>query len=172
MSRRITTVTHPDGTVSKRTSARATYGFALEVKWDKRAEGAEKRQAATQWKADSESMTEAVANGEITEQRRPWSGGREYVDLYINGHYATAYVTDRERPTDDAIRAALAEYAEHAFENATAYNRLATECETGPEFTYYVTRWSRTADLAEKGRNETRLIGRSTARVVPVEVKA
>jgi hypothetical protein len=171
------TVTHTDGTVSRRSSARAEYAFAVEVKSDMREEASALRDNAKARDEHAAKCDAAALLGEVTEESRPWSRGATYTEVSVGGEWAGSYVTagpeggwERARLTDDAYRAEVARKAEEARENAAAYRAKADALDAGPEFTYGVYRWSRTAALAEKGAREvTWLKGRSSVRVVPVD---
>jgi hypothetical protein len=164
------TVTHTDGTVSRRSSARAEYAFAVEVKTDERDHAAHLRARAAEVSARQAEVLVA-AQGDITEERKPWPFGGEYVTLKVGGEFATAYPTERdERPSDEAIRAALLDQAAQMTKNIDGLRAQADRLDAGPEFTYGVYRWSRTEALAAKGAKEvTWLTGRSSVRVVPVD---
>jgi hypothetical protein len=174
---RTTTVTHPDSTVSKRTSARAEYGFAVEVKTDMREQAEALRANAVARDEHAARCDAAALLGEVTEESRSWSRGATYTDVSVGGIWAGAYIVagteggyERARETDEAYRAKVAQDAEEARANAADYRAKADALDAGPEFTYGVYRWSRTAALAEKGLREvTWLKGRSSARVVPVD---
>jgi hypothetical protein len=167
---RTTTVTHPDSTVSKRSSARAEYGFAVEVKTDEREHAARLRAEADANVARQAAML-AAAEGVITEERKPWPFGGDRVTVHVGGEYATAWNTDRdERPSEEAAREAVREFAAQMTAGIESRRRSADALDAGPEFTYGVYRWSRTEALAAKGAKEvTWLRGRSSVRVVPVD---
>jgi hypothetical protein len=170
MARNITTVTHADGTVSRRTSASAIYAFAVEVKRDRRHEALCLRESADAADARAARFDALAETGAVTETRKPWAFGGEYVTLYVGGEFATSFVSDRdERPSDEDARAKVRAYADGARKHAATLRDRAATLDAGPEFTYGIYRWSRTAALAEKGLREVVLHGRGEARVVPVD---
>lgn len=180
MASRVTTVSHPDGTVSKRTSARATYTHAAVVKTDEREQAEHYRALAAAAEAEAQRQDAAALLGKVTEESRPWSRGATYHDVYVGGQWAGSYVTagpeggwDKERLTDDEYRAAVARSAESSRESAAQYRATADAKDAGPEFTYGVYRWSRNAALAAKGAAEVNwLKGRSTVTVERVDQTA
>jgi hypothetical protein len=172
--KRTTTVTHPDGTASKRTSQRAEYRFAVVVETDQRHEAEALRSFAEGRAAEAWSMLRAAETLPIDEIVTPLVG-RPYHRFHIGGHYAGAYHEGSQvRPTPEEIRHRLMDDAERLRQYATTLREQADALDAGPEITYSVYRWSRSADLAEKGRLEIvdSLGGRSRAYVVPVDEEA
>lgn len=164
------TVTHADGTVSTRTSQRAEYAFAVEVKSDKREEARSLRETAAKSDERAAHLDAVAETGAVTEQRRPWAFGGEYVSLYVGGEFAGSYTTKGDEPlTEEALRERVRATAAQARKHAETCRARADVLDAGPEFTYGVFRWSRTAALAEKGMREVVLHGRGEARVVPVD---
>ena len=71
MTKNITTVTHPDGVVSKRTSERATYTYAVVIEpGSPQAIAAGHRANARQALATAESLRAAAATGKVTRRDR------------------------------------------------------------------------------------------------------
>lgn len=103
MARRFT-ITHPDGTTSTRTSARAEYAFAVVLAETAEARVAEAEQNARRWERDAEKYREALEAG----------------------RFATLSRADFERFLGDAeIRAAhWREVAEVALGTPVAYSVL------------------------------------------------
>jgi len=189
MSRK-TTVTHPDGTVSKRTSQNAIYAFAVETTVDRWEEAGQLRRLADENDVEAERLRTAFSADDVIEESRPWMYGGTRVNVTLRAHdggknkWIGAYMLDengvvknREGNEDAANEsewraAKIAEYivAEHRY---AAQNReRAATLDAGPQFTYHIARWSRSAALAEKGSNEFRNSRYANVRVVPVDEEA
>lgn len=145
-----TTVTHPDGTVSKRTSKTRSYTHAVVLEQTRDYLVDQALTTAAVHDRAAEAFVKAAASGDITEERRDWTGGRTYISLYLGGKFADSYVDDRPRPSDDELRAKHLKRAAEQRAGAEKYRKLAATHAAGPEAVYGVLRWSSRADLAHK----------------------
>jgi hypothetical protein len=144
-------VKHPDGTQSKRTTANREYPFALVHEVTRASRVAYAESSLENAQENVARYEAALADGTITESRSKWSHGGEYVNLYVGGIWAGAYVTDqKERPTDDALRAALQESIDNAKARVAQCEANVEQAKVSPEVTYGVLRWTSRRDLAEK----------------------
>lgn len=155
MAPRKFTVTHPDGSVSKRSSQNALYTFTIvrEVSLAARVTKAEETMRSAQEMLDN--AIRARAAGVVTHMGRPWFEGSTYVNVEVGGEWITSYVSPKVEPMSDAEALALQdvkivgyrEYLEHTTEGLDKARR-------GPQMRYKVMRWSRTRDLATKALSE------------------
>jgi hypothetical protein len=145
----VTTITHPDGTVSKRKSESRIYTHGVVICRSR--ESLVEDELATAALYDGHAATaERAVGGEITESRSSWSGGLEYISLKLDGQYAESYVSDRERPTDEELRDGMRKRVAENEARAAKCRDRAEELRRGPAADYGVLRWSSRADLAHK----------------------
>lgn len=144
-----TKVTHPDGTVSKRTSQNRTYTHAVVMSQTRESLIADALAYAAKFDELAAADLAAV-DGEITTESRDWSGGLTYYSLYVGGEYAAAHVSDQPRPSDDDLRAKLRKGAASQSARADEYRARAAKLADSPTVVYGVLRWSSRADLAHK----------------------
>lgn len=163
MGKRTTTVTHPDGTLSTRTSKTMAYSHAVESKLDMRALAATKREEAEAERAELGRFVEAVKGGRVLTE----ASGSVYVvgeggwRVWI-GHHTEADPLDRKA----GVRWVLARHKERA----AKLDAEAEQAETGPAYTYGVYRWSNSEALAAKGLREfDGKVRHTTFRVVAVD---
>lgn len=154
-----TTVTHADGSVSKRSSVRATYTHAVVVSRTAASIAAKHRAEAAKC-LTAAAEYDVAAQGEILRKQdgKPgsWLGVRTTVT--VGGTYADSTFADGEGGrsseraplTDEQARAAVQAYGDNARERATQSEERAAKAEAGPAVTYAVLRWSSRADLAQK----------------------
>ncbi len=178
---RKTTVTHPDGTVSKRSSVRAVYAFAVETTTDQRAAAEGDRKAAAEAEAEAVRLLTAFSPDDIIEEHRLFGGygGQAKSDMVSvslrahdggKDHWLRHYVIRPDGTIEDPIdvhaeiQKDLANYASNVAQRRATAARL----DAGPAVKYGVARWSRTQALAEKGANEYRGYF-ANIRVVPVD---
>lgn len=151
---RKTTVTHPDGTVDTRTSKSRVYSHAVvrEVSREALVATAQARvDSARESLAKAEDLAERLTPEAVTETRKPWAFGGEYVTLHAFGEYLDAYVAPRdEAPSFEALKAGVEERAARslAYLGDVLAAHAATAAKTGP--VYGVVRWSSTEALATK----------------------
>jgi hypothetical protein len=142
-----TTVTHPDGTVSKRTSESRTYTHAVVISRTRESLVADEMSNAAA--ADERARIAAAAvGGEVTEESRSWSGGLRYITLFLGGEYAGAHVSDKPRPSDEELREGMRKRVKESEARAQEYRDKAAKLGRGPAMQYGVLRWSSRADLA------------------------
>ena len=164
------TVTHPDATVSTRSSVRATYTHAVVLGSPRGVKIAAAESSLVAFRSDLERLQEALETGAVTEERRPWSFGGEYVTHYVGGEYATGYPEERGLKTDDEVRALLAEQIDAKRAFLPRIEAGLTEALAAPEVTYSVLRWSSSAANAAKGLREFRSYAASGHSLTVVEV--
>jgi hypothetical protein len=168
---RTTTVTHPDGTVSKRKSANALYAFAVEVTTDQRKVAANQRQEAEEARLNAARARAAADLGKIVEETRPWMRDMTRLTYYlmapggekVYAGAATVYADGtihRDTKNNGEEGDSPVEYVRNSAERydamAVHYDEMAVALDAGPALAYGVVRWSRTQVLAEKGANEFR----------------
>lgn len=182
---RTTTVTHPDGTVSKRTSKSRAYTHAVvhvETRAhrvaDARADLARAQEQVTKYAAML--ADGVVANGE--RDLRPagaFLGSRQF--LTMAGQYASSYFFDdsipgkteaEQRPSDEAVIAGVQEWHDKAVAYVARAEAAVAKAEASPEVTYGVVRWSSRADLAVKAVAEFERLAVHGSRLDVVEVDA
>ncbi|HMM95387.1 hypothetical protein [Phycicoccus sp.] len=149
-------VTLPDGTVEKRNSKTRTYTHAVVYEQDNAKAAQSLREQAAAQRAKGEDLRKKADTGKITETRRPWGGGAEYVDVYVGGEYVAggpigSNLPDFERPTDDELRAKLRGYADGRDREAERLDAKADRLDAGPDKSYSVLRWSGSEQNARSG---------------------
>ena len=184
MARKVTTVTHIDGTVSKRASVTRTYSHAVEVTTNQREVATNLLAAAL--RDDDEVARLFTISFPLTtrEERKPWGrNGETRVTFYAvapegrgDDVYLGADVIRADGTVDETyhtatdflaeLKADVTRYVDSAVRNR-AYADMLNE---GPELTYTIVRWSSSAVNAEKGSHEW--LGRGYAAVKVVEVDA
>jgi hypothetical protein len=170
---RKTTVTHPDGTMSTRNSASATYTHAVEQREDVWATAKLHRAQAQAQREEKARFIAAVRAGRISvrkdskffdgvyllgEGEEWWLGGNDHATAYKG-----ASTLDR--------KAAIREWLANADRLAATFDRDADKAEAGPQYSYGVVRWSQSLLNANKGMREFegRNLPTSTFRVVAVD---
>lgn len=175
MARKIFTVTHADGTVSKRTSESRTYTHAVEVGTRRSTTVAREEAAVAEMRQRVATLEAALADGTMTRAERPWWGGTEtYVTVSIGGEYAGAWVETLEgepkKPEEvldvEAAKASIASRIEQERHTLARYEDRARLAERGPEIAWTVLSWSSSAALAEKASRSAR---HDVVRVVAVD---
>lgn len=174
---RKTTVTHPDGTQSTRSSAKNVYTHAVEQREDMWAYARVQHAEARRMRERKARFIEAVRGGKIAREqsgRNPrWTsfivsvvhpdGEKFYLGADYEGEPAEAGSVDRK----DSVRRKLTDFDSRI----AAHERDALKAESGPQYRYGVVRWSMSAENAAKGLREfeTRAGGAQTHtyRVVP-----
>lgn len=177
MARKITTVTHPDGTVSRRTSERADYQFAVVVTEAAETLALEEDARADLCRAEAEALQAALADGTVTTTTRPWSGGGAYVDVSIGGAWAAGGVDcpaeGKAAPTEAEALAKLAEQITSRLANAAWHDERAAAHRAGAPTRYRVVRWSaRAANAYQAARGEFGTLNRPGCSVDVVGVDA
>lgn len=168
---RKTIVTHPDGTVSTRTSRSAIYTYAVEQIKDMRAYAAGERAEGVKVRAERERFIAAVRAGKVA--KRVGHPGLGATDHYLIGEGGEEWWLGHEggrnniAPVDRkaSIRKTLADLAKRA----DGYDLRAEDAEVGPEFTYAVLRWSANYDNASRALSTWADWPYITVRVVPAE---
>lgn len=164
---RKTIVTHPDGTVSTRTSRSAIYTYAVEQIKDMRAYAAGERAEGAKVRAERERFIAAVRAGKITKEA-PNKMGRTHYNLMGEGDESWWLGSEAEgEPLDrkEAVRRVLGDLAARA----DGYHKRADDAEAGPKFTYGVLRWSANYDNASRALSTFSDWRHITVRVVPAE---
>ncbi|WBQ03829.1 hypothetical protein [Kribbella sp. CA-293567] len=174
-----TTVTHPDGTVSKRNSVSKVYTHAIEVADDNHMEAAELARLAERREAEAEQYSRALAEGHVVIRAERWAfGGRRLkfalidtatdAELYAGAHI----VTDEGVLATNSKEADVPSSAAHTIESLTAdaarLRKQAAKLAAGPQTSYGVVRWSQTERSAVAALASFNRAGR-VARVVPVD---
>jgi hypothetical protein len=143
-----TTVTHPNGQVSTRTSQSRIYTHAVVISRTRQSMVDDELDQAAEY--DSRALTAKRAiDGEVTESSRTWSRGLTYTSLFLGGEYAGAHVSDEPRPSDDQLREEMRERVSRNLAQVSLHRAKAAKIAAGPEMAYGVLRWSSRADLAE-----------------------
>lgn len=158
MAKNITTVTHADESVSKRSSASAVYTHAVVVKTTRetlvaRAEANAKRaeEAAAEYR-------EAAAKGSVVHTVDTYrASGYSTTDVTLGGVFVAMFQTNTDGSakygsdiSDADARAKVEAYAAGCDDTAKGYRASAAKHLAGPEAVYDVVRWSRRFDLAAK----------------------
>jgi hypothetical protein len=173
---RTTTVTHPDGTVSTRSSASATYTHAVEQREDVWATAKLHRNVAADKREEKTRFIAAVRAGRIAVRK----DSKHFDSVYLLGEgreewwlgsndYAMPSI-GREASTLDR-KTAIREWLANADSLAATFDRHADKAEAGSQYSYGVVRWSMSHENATKGLREFegRNLPTSTFRVVAVD---
>lgn len=144
-----TTVTHPDNTVSKRTSKTRTYTHAVVVATSREALVRRAQESSDNYLAQAAEYVHNAETGVYTvESRVSFMDSVRNIakigDTYAGCNY------DGPAPTEAEARENVMEYADHAQRNSDHYAAQAVKHAAGPEVIYSVVRWSSRLDLAEK----------------------
>lgn len=175
MPNRIVTVTHPDGSTDQRGSRSRIYTHAVVHKIDRRARVDHAQESLAEVNDRLDEAEAALADGTVTEERRPWSWGDAYVKLYVGGVWADSYVEggDRgeERPSDESLMDKIREQAAAHRKALKAAQARIERLSTGPEYEYHVVQWSMSEVNAHKGTKKVNPIGRDEVYVVEAVAK-
>lgn len=167
---RTTTVRHPDGTMSTRTSKKAVYTYAVETCETAVWRVNQALSEATRLDGEADRYR-AARPGPITRRLRPGFGahlGTYWVE--VGGVYVGSYAEDAEPMTDAEADAVMGHYIHNAVERAAQARQTAEDQRTTPHV-YGVVRWSSRGELAVKEAMRWNDMGEGmTARAVPVEV--
>lgn len=152
------TVTHPDGTVSTRTSAKANYTHAVVVTTPLEGEVARRVEHLNIATAALASVERDLEQGERRDDASPWpvrGEGAQWVRVYLGSTYAGAYITPLDaRLTDEQVRADALATADRARTLVRDREDALELAKAGPANTFEVLRWSSRADLAAKATSE------------------
>lgn len=171
-------VTHPDGTMSTRSSQNRVYPYAVEVTIDQHADAAKKQTEAAGYRARAAKADEPGVTFRHHDTG-PWpaslGGGRRiHVEAYTETGekitYVESYRTPAEpEPSEQNLRDELAEVRDTWLDNAHRLEAGAARMLEGPRYTYGVATWNSRLDLSEKAAASWRVPGHSTCVVETVE---
>lgn len=164
---RTTTVTHPDGTTSTRTSASMVYAFAVERREDLWETAKTQRKVAADKRAEKARFITAVRAGRIAVR-----GGKFFEGVYLLGEGGEEWWLGAHTEAEPLDRkAAVRTWLPDCDALAAAYEDHAAKAESGPQYQYGVMRWSQSHENALKGLQEFQRANYSTStfRVVPAE---
>lgn len=169
---RLTTVTHPDGSVSKRTSKSHVYTYAVEVAIPRAYYVTEAEDGLERCLRVRAEVEAALADGTIVRACDPWSRSQTWETATVGGHYATSYDNRREIPSDDVVLARLARSLDSTQESERSRRKTLAKAQNMPETVYKTARWSSREDLARKaadGEFAFWITKGATVTVVPVD---
>ena len=171
-------VTHPDGTMSVRSSQNRVYPYAVEVAIDQHAEAAKKQTEAADYRARAAKADDPGVTFRHNDTG-PWpaslGGGRRiHVDAYTaEGEkitYVEGYRTPAEPdPSEQKLRDGLAEVRDNWLATAQRLDAAAARLLAGPRLAYGVVTWNSRRDLSEKAAASWHVPGQSPRVVETVE---
>lgn len=171
MAKQTTTVTHPDGRVSKRTSETRVYTHAVVITRTRESLVADAL-ADAEREVSASAKYGAALGGAVTEESKPWSGGLTWTTLYVGGEWAGAHPSDKPRPSDDELQEHIRRQRDGLRQRADDLLAKAAQAQSGPAAAYGVLRWSGSeANALKAARGEYASLVRDgvTIDVVPVD---
>lgn len=146
-------VTHPDGTISVRSSQNRVYPFAVEVRIDQHEQAAGRRREAAEHRARA-----TLAAGEVVfrTEKSGWSAAwtrHSYIAYTLAGEkvtYVTSHTHDKPAPSDDELREQLAEIRAHWLGTADRLEATADRLLAGPRYEWGVETWNSRRELSVK----------------------